>query len=235
MRLATSLVTNSYYSQDEAGRNTGMRRDQVRVIYHGLPDYVETLPGISRPRMALSVGKIDRSNLSRKGHESFVQAAALLPDVEFVLAGAWVDDAVDYLRSIASSNVTFPGHVDDKTLLEYYRRASVYVQPSLHEGFGLSVAEAMLAGCVPVVTRVGALPEVVGAWGVYIQNQDPEETANGIREALGLSDSVRKQARQRILNCFPLRRRQLSFEELIDGLIDGEANAGKARAEHWGT
>ena len=59
------------------------------------------------------------------------------------------------------------------------------MQASRHEGFGLAVAEAMLAGCVPVVMNVTAMPEVVGDAGVLIESQRPEEVADGVRRALG--------------------------------------------------
>jgi glycosyltransferase involved in cell wall biosynthesis len=218
MRLATSLITNAYYSRAEANRNAGLPEGRVNVIYHGIPDPFGTLPRGPRAPMALSVGNIDRSNLGRKGHEPFVRAAAFLPEAEFVLVGAWKDDAIDYLRRIATPNVSFTGRVDEKTLLDYYRRASVYVQASAHEGFGMSVAEAMLAGCIPVVTRAGALPEVVGEAGLYTRSQDPALLAQAIREALNEPDAARGRARQRILECFPLSKRQEAIEHLIDSL-----------------
>ena len=90
------------------------------------------------------------------------------------------DEAIDYLKGVATANVTFTGSVSADVLLDYYRKASVYVQPSLHEGFGLSVAEAMLAGCVPVTTGAGALPEVTGKCGVRLSSPDPAEIAQAI-------------------------------------------------------
>ena len=78
------------------------------------------------------------------------EAAAHLPDVAFVLAGRWDDASADELRDAAPPNVTLTGWVEQEVLNEHMRRASVYVQASAHEGFGMSVAEAMLAGCIPV-------------------------------------------------------------------------------------
>src|SRR5262249_26310678 len=157
--------------------------------------------------------------LERKGHESFVRAAAHLPDVEFVLVGTWRDDAARRLRAIATPNVTFTGWVENDRLLDYYRQASVYVQASAHEGFGLSVAEAMLGGCIPVVTRSGALPEVVGGAGIYLASNEPACVADGIRIALNLTDRARLVARQRILESFPLEKRARMLEQVIDGLV----------------
>jgi glycosyltransferase involved in cell wall biosynthesis len=219
MRLATCLVTNARYSQREAELNAAIPGERVGVIYHGLPDPFGELPDECRAPMALTVGNVCRENLFRKGHEPFVRAAALLPEVEFVLAGAWRDDAVERLRAIATPNVTFTGWVDDATLLDYYRRASVYVQASTHEGFGMSLAEAMLAGCLPLVTRVGAMPEVVSDCGIYIT---PHESAiaRAIQESIGLPDLHRARARMRVLDQFPLEKRQRAFEQLIDRMLN---------------
>jgi glycosyltransferase involved in cell wall biosynthesis len=222
IRMATQLVTNSYYSQEEAGRNANVLKDDVQVVYHGLPDPYGAIPQNGRGRMALTVGNVCQENLWRKGHEPFVRAAALLPDVEFVLVGDWQDGAIERLRGIATPNVTFTGWVDEATLLGYYRRAAVYVQPSSHEGFGMSLAEAMLAGCVPLVTRAGAIPEVVSDCGIYITPQ-AEVIAQSVEEALALQADARLRARTRILDCFPLRKRQQAFEQLICGLADKAA------------
>ena len=115
-----------------------------------------------------------------------MEAARELPDVRFVLAGKWLDDAIEELRAVAPENVEFTGWLSDEDLRDLYRRAAVYVQASRHEGFGLAVAEAMLAGCVPVVVNVTSMPEVVGDAGVLIESPRPEEVAEGVRRALAL-------------------------------------------------
>jgi glycosyltransferase involved in cell wall biosynthesis len=220
MRLANSLVTNSYYSRDEAARNAHVPVEKVHSVYHGVADPFGSLPPGSRGRVALTVGNVDWANLRRKGHEPFVRAAALMPDVDFVMAGAWKDDAIDYLRSIATPNVTFTGWLSNDELCDYYRRAAVYVQASLHEGFGLSVAEAMLAGCVPVVTQAGALPEVVGDFGVSIAEPSPAMLAQAIEEALAFDDESRLLIRQSVLERFPMKQRGQALDQLIARLSD---------------
>ena len=221
MRSAGCLVTNSRYSQGEAVRNTSLSNEQVRTIYHGVPDPFGALPKGPRACMALTVGNVDHSNLQRKGHEAFVRTAALLPDVSFVLAGAWQDSAVDHLRAIATPNVTLTGWLTDEALTDYYRRASVYVQVSLHEGFGLSVAEAMLAGCVPVVSRAGSLPEVTGNSGIFVDTLEPRTIADAIAEALTYPEEARAPIRQRIVDEFPLEKRGHLLEQLIRPLMNG--------------
>jgi glycosyltransferase involved in cell wall biosynthesis len=216
MHRAGILATNSHYSQDEIERNIGIPADRVTVMYHGVPDPFGALPPGEREPIALTVGAVDRRNLERKGLRPFVAAAAQLPDVDFVLAGKWVDDAVDELRRIAPANVRLTGWIGDEELLDLYRRASVYVQASQHEGFGVSVAEAMLAGCIPVVTASGALPEVVDDAGVSVDGAAPEQLAAGVREALAMDASTRVRARERVLREFSVEDRRRALYEVVE-------------------
>ena len=209
MRRATRLVTNSEYSRGEIAANTPFAPEDVTVVHHGVPDPFGPLDE-SRPRerLALNVGAVDAGTLVQKGQLPFVMAARQLPDVRFVLAGKWLDDAIDKLRAVAGPNVELTGWLSDDDLADLYKRAGAYVQPSRHEGFGLAVAEAMLAGCVPVVVDVTAMPEVVGDAGVLIASQDPQAVASGIAEALDAGPEGAARARERIVTEFPLQIRR---------------------------
>ena len=109
------------------------------------------------------------------------------------------------------------GRVPDEVLKETLVRATVYVQASAHEGFGMSLAEAMLVGCVPVVSSRGAIPEVVGANGVYLDDLSPRSLAGGIRDGLDRTQDLGSRARDQILANFPLEIRR-------DGLLEEAAN-----------
>lgn len=231
MRRASTLVTNSEYSQREIEANIGLPPERVQVVHHGLPDPYGEMPAGERERLALSVGFVTRDNLAIKGQRAFVAAAAHAPDVHFVLAGPWRDDAVDELRSLAAPNVELTGWLEQPELDALYRRAGVYVQPSRHEGFGIAVAEAMLAGCIPVVTAAGALPEVVGDAGVQVGTDDPAEVAAGVERALALGDDARARARERILREFPLEVRRQGLFATLDELLEGRPGARARAAE----
>jgi glycosyltransferase involved in cell wall biosynthesis len=217
MRRARRLVTNSEYSRSEIARNTPIPPARVRVIHHGVPDPFGEQPG-EKEREALTVGAINRGTLVQKGQIPFVEAARRLPDVRFTFAGKWLDDSVDELRERAGDNVNFTGWLSDEDLHAAYRRAAVYVQASRHEGFGLAVAEAMLAGCVPVVMNVTAMPEVVGDAGILIDSQAPEDVAGGVRQALDRGPDAAARARDRILREFPMERRR-------DGILQAVQDA----------
>ena len=149
MRLATRLMTNSEYSREELRRTAGF---EATVVHHGVPDPFGALPEGPRERLAVTVSNVARIALERKGLRRFVEAGAHVPDVELLLVGAWTDDAAGELRALAPPNVRLTGRLSDDELDDLLRRASAYVQASRHEGFGMGVAEAMLAGCIPVVT-----------------------------------------------------------------------------------
>jgi len=218
MKLATHLIVNSWSARSETVANGGVHCDKISVIYHGV-HFADTIPQERRMRMVLTVGNVWRENLLRKGLLPFVQAARHLPDVQFVHAGAWQDDSITELRKAAGPNVEFRGFVSDEALAELYNQASVYVQASLHEGFGLSLAEAMAAGCIPVVTRCGALPEVVGDTGIYLSSAAPEAIAEGVATALDENYATRLRAQKRIQERFSLEQREATLTSVLDSLI----------------
>jgi glycosyltransferase involved in cell wall biosynthesis len=222
MRRATLLVTNSEYSLREIESNIDGLRGKLTVIHHGVPDPFGALPADGRRPLALTVGIVDRRNLERKGLLAFVHAAALVPEVEFVVAGKWVDDSIEELRAAAPGNVRITGWIEQSELEGLYRQASVYVQASRHEGFGLSVAEAMLAGDVPVVSSAGALPEVVGDAGIVLDSEAPapEELAEAIRRALAADQSDRERARRRVVERFPVSARGDALERVVEEALE---------------
>jgi glycosyltransferase involved in cell wall biosynthesis len=216
MRRAGRLVTHSRYSLSEIERNTPIPPERVTALHLGVPDPFGEPAADSRERIALTVGHLVKTTLEQKGHRPFVEAAGELPDVRFVFVGKWHDDAIELLRGLAPDNVEFTGWLSDDELQAIYRRAAVYVQASRHEGFGLAVAEAMLAGCVPVVMDVTAMPEVVGDAGVLISSQRPEAVAEGVRRALELGPGGGARARERILREFPLEARREGLLRVVE-------------------
>jgi len=217
MARASRLITNSHYSRSEIAANTPVPPERVTVVHHGVPDPFGPIDeGKEREPLALTVGHLVKTTLMQKGHQPFVEAARHLPEVRFVFVGKWHDDAIEHLRSLAPDNVEFTGWLSDEDLEALYRRASVYVQASRHEGFGLAVAEAMLAGCVPVVMNVTAMPEVVDGAGILISSQNAAAVADGVREALALGPEAHRRAREHILAEFPPEIRREGIGRVVE-------------------
>lgn len=232
MQCADRLVTNSFFTRDEVIRNSGVEADRVSAVYHGLrPPPPEARD--KQDNLVITVGDVMRDTLQRKGLVAFVRSAALLPEAQFVLIGEWRDRSIDELRKISPPNVSFTGWVSPDELHAYMKRARVYVQASLHEGFGLAVAEAMLHECVPVVTRAGALPEVVGDAGLYADSAEPGPLAAAIRQALGKQTNLGRLARERVADKFPLGQRREGLERAIEAALHtGSAKRAASNVNH---
>lgn len=84
-----------------------------------------------------------------------------------------------------SPAIHFTGWCDDRALRALYRHAAVMVFPSLYEGFGLPLLEAMKCGCPVVAGDNSSQPEVVGEAGILVDAGDPEDVASGMRRVLG--------------------------------------------------
>jgi glycosyltransferase involved in cell wall biosynthesis len=218
LQSADKLLAVSQFTKNEAINNLQFDSGKVDVLYHAFP-----IPTISenllKENLVLTVAFIKWANLVKKGIRVFVQSAKYLPRVSFVVLGDWLDDSINYLRKIAPPNVEFiqVGQGGAERLDSYYRKAKVYVQASIHESFGCSLAEAMLWQCVPVVTNRGALPEVVGDTGFYVSPEDPEGIASQISVALKSDKGI--EARQRIIDKFPITTRREALLRIVKGLI----------------
>jgi len=212
-RLANIILAASEFAKSELIKNAWVPASKVKVVHLGFePTTFDS--EIDKEKVVLCVGFVDTSNLKRKGIATFVQAAKLLPEVKFILIGKHVDNVIDELRSIATPNVIFSGFVEDLTRM--LETGSVIVQVSAHEGFGCAVAEGMLKGCIPVVTEVGSLPEVVGDTGIYVPYGDPQATAMAIKKALDVGKEQRMLAHARIKREFSLSLRRQRVYEVVD-------------------
>jgi len=163
----------------------------------------------------LCVGVINRTTLRVKGWRLFWEAASSLPKVPFVAVGPAVDNAGRDLVSRRPPNLLWLGALYGEELVRQYQTASVYFQGSMHESFSLALAESMACGCIPVVSRNGALPEVAGDVGYYLDDLSLESAVKAITEALQAPQERRMAARQRIVEHFDYERRR----EALCGLV----------------
>lgn len=193
---------------------------KIAVVYNGI-NIKKFTPLGKKENIILTVRGVNARNLKRKGIEFFIKVAEQMPQVNFILVGKSVDDETIYLKSIASKNVDFTGYVPFEKLLEYYRKSKVYAQFSRHEGFGVALAEAMACECVPVVTNLAALPEVVGDCGFYASSNDPISVAGVIKRALEANQVLGRRARERVVRLFSVEDREKRLVYYISELVEG--------------
>jgi len=158
-------------------------------------------PSLPEPGFVLAVGTLEpRKNLPR-----LVEAYRTLPDElqarhRLVVVGAvgWeTGETLTALRSLGD-RAELLGHVSDAALGELYRRCAVFCYPSLGEGFGLPVLEAMAAGAAVVTSNISSLPEVGGDAVEYADPRDVASIRAAIRRLLE-DEALRRELGQRAI------------------------------------
>jgi glycosyltransferase involved in cell wall biosynthesis len=188
VRLSNRIIAVSKYSRDEIRKYLNTERE-IEVIYSGVDPCFQPVKDRDQIQKVKEARGITGEYLlytgifkPRKNHRGLMQAFRRFLDLggeaTLVLAGP-LDQGEKELRSLAgelniSRQVVFTGFVDDADLPALYSGASVYACPSLYEGFGQTVLEAMACG-VPVVSSAEtSLPEVGGSAAVYADARDPK-------------------------------------------------------------
>ena len=189
--------------KEDAISNAKVSGDNIKIV----PECYDAefwKPCDKKEDLVMTVAHISNIVVKRKGLEVFVKAAGYLPELKFVLVGPFVDNSINYLKSIAPPNVEFPGFVPSHELPQWYSRAKVYCQLSRYEGIPNALCEAMLCECVPVGTNYCGIPIAMGDTGFYVPYGDVEATAEAIKKAL--KSDKGKEARERIKRMFPVEK-----------------------------
>jgi glycosyltransferase involved in cell wall biosynthesis len=176
-RAAARVIVVSEFTGREAVELLGVDERRVRVIPHGVEAPFSPEGPAADGEYVLAVATLEpRKNLER------VAEAARRAGIELRVVGApgWGEVRVESL-----------GFVDDERLAELYRGAVALVYPSLYEGFGLPVLEAMACG-TPVVTSTGSAPaELADGAAVLVDALDVDAIATGIAEAARRREELR--------------------------------------------
>jgi glycosyltransferase involved in cell wall biosynthesis len=155
--------------------------------------------GIARPYILYVGALTERKNLGRLLH-AFVRVRNKYPDFLLVLAGprSWKQSPIESIVTELNlcEHVRLTGPVTDSELPALYNGASLFAFPSLYEGFGLPVLEAMACGTPVLTSDVSSLPEVVGNAGVMVDPYNIEEMAQEICHIIG-DQCVSQQLRER--------------------------------------
>jgi len=202
-RRASAIITVSNFCKDEIIKYLNVPSHKIHVIYPGVDhlriDHPDTITECSATgssnlkypeKLVLSVGNIE----PKKNFGVLIKALKELVrwgyrDLSLVIAGSTRGAHIDSLRNLVGTlgledKVFFPGRVTKLELDELFHRATLFVYPSLYEGFGFPPFEALNAGVPTVVARSSALPEVLGEFGLYFEPNDPAGLASLMRDVL---------------------------------------------------
>ena len=182
------VITSSREGIDELNRALGVRKDKISVVYNGMD--VEGFRNTGEKREEKLILFVGNTEDHKKSILFLLEALKGLPeDIRLTIVDEGPPlkkNAFQLVQKIGvQSRVKFTGKVDQKTLVSLYSRATVLVMSSLYEGFGLPAAEAMACETPVVVTRAGALPEVVDdSCGLLVEPGDSEALRDAIMTML---------------------------------------------------
>lgn len=235
VRRADLVLADASSTRDDLQDLYGVPPAKVQVLYSGVDarfcpevpaadlERVRTKYDLSQPYL-LSVGTIQ----PRKNYARVIQAFSRLQmtnsglpvaDYQLLISGGkgWMyEDVYDTIQRLGvEDRVRMLGYTPDEDLPALYALATLFVYPSLYEGFGLPVAEAMACG-VPVITsNASSLPEVAGDAALYFDPLDVEGMAVAIGRALA-SEALRNELRTKGFH----QVRQFTWDRSARQLLD---------------
>ncbi len=201
---------------EEAGFETG----KLRLVPMGVRPRRVAKPEVAQVKEKYGIGSYilwTGTVEPRKNLPSLISAfAEIAEDIEqdLVLVGpaGWHEDIAALVPSDLEKRVRWTGFVPDSDLWALYAGASVFCYPSVLEGFGFPVLEAMAQGTPVVTSRGTSTEDLVGTAGVLVDPSDPSDIAGGIRTAL--TDAAR------LRRAGPQRARSFTWEKTAALLAD---------------
>lgn len=226
MPRAAGLIAVSESTRQDAIRILRLDPDRVVTIHSGVDErFFDAPPARASRPYFLFVGTIE----PRKNLTTLLDAWAALPicireQYELLLAGpdGWGEERVRARLNSGMQGVRRLGYVSERELPSLTAGATAFVYPSLYEGFGLPVAQALAAG-VPVITSaVSSLPEVTGDAALLVDAHSTDELRSAM-ERLALSPSLRRdlaakaRKRAKLFRWEECARKSLAFFESVAG------------------
>lgn len=237
-RAADRVIAISMTARDDMVRTLGLSPGKVDLTPLGVrpqPDESPTPGSELRRRMRLGRGRILLCAAQMRPHKNLgapIEALPLLPgDVRLVLPGSPTPHQAE-LRALAdllgvAERVHFPGWVSEADLEGLYAAADCVVLPSLEEGFGLTVLEAMRCGVPVACSSASSLPEVAGDAALLFEPRDRRALARAVARIL-----EDPRLRQQLIERGRARSRRFTWEATATATLASyrRAIAGRARS-----
>lgn len=202
--MASRIITDSVYSKNEIVKFLGVPADKIEVIYLGCSDEFRILRESSLINEVTNKFAIDGSFiLTIGGSEPRKNIRRLIgvyerivketdQEIKLVIVGGnWRNTCFDKEGPL-SKDIIFTGPISQNELIALYNAATVFVFPSLHEGFGLPILEAMACGTPVITSNTTSIPEVCGDSALQFNPFDEKDMFEAIVKALE-SSSLRNE------------------------------------------
>ncbi len=208
------IITVSESARNDISRDFELPRQRFRVIPNGIDiDLFHPIPDIERETGRIIV--TNSADTPLKGLKYLLQAVTKVTkthNFRLTIVGKPKKNSsiIKVIRDLGIRKlITFTGRIDNGEFVRQYARSSIAVVPSMYEGFGLPVGEAMACALPIISTTGGALPEVVGDAGILVPPGNSEALAKAITELLdnpGRAKKLGQEGYQRVHNLFTWKR-----------------------------
>jgi glycosyltransferase involved in cell wall biosynthesis len=176
---ADAIIAVSEFTKSQVTALLGVDARKIRVVHHGIRELA--LRPAPREKIILTVGAIQKRKNTARLLEAFESVDAAWSLVIAGSAGFGSREILDRMESSrARARIVVTGYLSQAELAGWYSRASVFAFPSLDEGFGMPVLEAMAAGIPVIASNRSALPEVAGDAALLVDPQDTPAIANAL-------------------------------------------------------
>ncbi|HEY3743704.1 MAG TPA: glycosyltransferase family 1 protein [Bryobacteraceae bacterium] len=188
LKRARGLIAVSENTRRDAVQMLNVKPESVRTIYSGIPEtFFDAEPAPKQKPYILFVGTIE----PRKNLDVLLDAYAALRDdlklaFDLIVAGpaGWASTKTMARLRSKIPGVVYRGYVAEKDLPGLTAAASVFAYPSLYEGFGFPVAQAMAARVAVLTSNTSCLPEIAGPGALCVDPRSPEEITRGLETLL---------------------------------------------------
>ena len=175
-----------------------------KVILNGVNDqfWHQESHIVKQPNTFITV--ISTGQFTLKGGDLILEVAPLFPSHTFTFAG--MDCPTDI---IPPDNVLFLGKVSPEELRTLFSTSTYHFQLSISEGFGMSLCEAMLCGCIPIGSAVNMIPEIIGETGFILEKRSMKDLTTLLKQIATEQNNTAlgKSARTQIISDFSIEKR----------------------------
>ena len=208
--VSESLVytENTYYSQEVLKLGYTYHLKNIKTPYKVIPNGLivdDWESNCDKKEMNSFISVMTNDQIKRKGGDLIIKAAKELQHCTFYFAGTNNFKIEENLPE----NVIFLGRLTPNELKKYYNRTQFYLQLSNFEGFGVAICEAMLCECVPIVSDVNFLPEIIGDSGFVLRKRDKKMLISLLEVAMSSKiEELSKLSKERIKQEFSVEKRK---------------------------
>ena len=209
IRNSAFILTVSQYTKNMLVSKYNISEDKIVVVPMAASKIFKRLKNFQKENFILYVGRFHKL----KNIQGILDAFSILRDrykldYKLILVGSGNINSFLLNRQSVIRYIEIYENISDFKLVELYNKASLFVFPSLYEGFGFPPLEAMACGCPVIVSNVASLPEVCGDAAYYVDPYDVESTADGMYKIL-----TDKALRENLIKNGLERVKQFSWEK----------------------